>query len=114
MTQNQRIALVTTLTGMALVLNALFFEWTTLDPDFHGNFYGRIFNSLACDSDSRDCLRIWYDSEMSQNSLLSVLFGIVLPLLMLSGAGYMWLGADPSKKLAADQPANERDDKAER
>ena len=111
MTQNQRIALIVMLSGMAFVLHALFFEWATAwDPP--GASY--IFSSLTCDGIESGCLRIWYDSATFQNSLLSVLLGIVLPLAMLCGAGYMWLGTDPSdpKKSACAQLANEGDDKS--
>jgi len=106
MTQNQRIALVAMLAGMAFVLHALFFEWAT-DWDPPGASY--IFSSLTCEFIESGCLRIWYDSATFQNFLLSVLLGIVLPLVMLCGAGYVWLGANPfgPKMSATDQPSIE-------
>ena len=98
MTHKQRIALVAMLTGMAFVLHSLFFEWAT---DWGPPGANGLFSSLMCDSIDSGCLRIWYDSSAGYiSSFLYTLLGIVLPLVMLCGAGYLWLGAgaSPSKE----------------
>lgn len=89
MTQHQRIALISMLAGMGFVLHALFFEWST---DWGPIGTGSLFTPLLCDSGDYDCWRIWYDITATQNPLLSIIIGIVCPLVMLCSAIFMALG----------------------
>ena len=110
MNRNQRIALLAMISGMAFVLHSLFFEWST-----DSQSWSHVFSSLLCDEHERNCLRIWYDIHTFQHSMLSILLGIVLPLLMLCGACYLWLGIEPSdpKNSITAQLAKEESDKSQ-
>lgn len=111
MTKNQRVALIVMLGGMAIILHVLFFEWST-EWDPTGGSY--IFNSLTCVRIESGCLRIWYDNGTFQNGLISVLIGIILPILMICGAVYMYLGIAPAHQTVATSEMNtEKREKSE-
>ena len=80
--------------GMACVLHVLFFEWTA---DLNSPNASAIFSNLFCERYERDCFRIFYDSATHTSSLLSVLIGLVVPLILMGVAGFMWLGVSSPK-----------------
>ncbi len=94
---SQRISLITMLWGIAVMLHSLFFEWST---DWAPSEAGYLFSPLLCRLVEPGCLRLWYDSATFQNPLLSVVMGILLPLVLLCGAIYLWLGSRPFQRTA--------------
>lgn len=98
MIQAQRIALVIMLIIVGCVLHILFFKWS-MEYEPEGAKY--IFSSLGCSHSEPDCLRIWYQNETLQNTLFSILAGILLPLLMICGAMYLYIGTSHFHELSA-------------